>query len=154
MKKHGSALSRRKMLAITALGVGGLGAMAASALNRNWFVKDGRGRANWWNRQNRALASAGLNEWSAQLGSAFEFQTESGASMFKLVAVTPLLSSGARSEEVTRDRAFLAVFQGTAASTTSGNRIYATRHATGALDIFVGATDLTGTRPTLNAVFN
>jgi hypothetical protein len=154
MTSQGSAVSRRNILALAALGVGGLGAMAASALNRNWFTRDGRGGSSWWDGRPRPLAQAGLDEWSRQVGSPFELATESGASMFKLVAVTPLPSQGERPEQVTRDRAFLAVFEGTGASSAPGNRTYAARHATGAFDIFVGAADHSGPRPTLGAVFN
>jgi hypothetical protein len=134
------------------VGVGGLGAVAASALNRDWFAKDGRGQGSWWNRQNGSLDRAGLNEWSRHVGSVFELQTESGAAGFKLLAITPLVDRGQRPAELGRDRAFLATFEGNAQ--TAGNRTYTARHAAGTLDIFFGPISQSGQSATLSAVFN
>lgn len=152
MKTSGSRLSRRTLLGWTAVGVGGLGAMTASALNRNWFAKDGRGHRSWWNGAEQALDRAGYNEWNRHVGSTFELHTEAGPSSFKLVAVTPLAERGERPPELGRHSGFLATFEG--AGATAGNRTYTARHASGSLDIFFGAAVQTASSATITAVFN
>lgn len=152
MKKNDSRVSRRTLLGWSMVGMGSLGAVAASALNRNWFTRDARGAASWWDRQNGSLDRAGMNEWSRHIGSVFELQTEMGASGFKLLAVVPLDERGQRPEELARDRAFIARFEGTERAV--GDRTYTARHATGTLDIFFGAPLQSGERTTLSAVFN
>jgi hypothetical protein len=152
MKTSGSRLSRRKLLGWTALGVGGLGAVAASALNRNWFAKDARGKGSWWDRSDQPLERAGYNEWNRHVGSAFELHTETGQSSFKLVSVTPLAQRGERPHDLARDRGFTVTFEGDAG--TTGNRTYTARHATGSLEIFMGAANPSASTSTLTAVFN
>jgi hypothetical protein len=151
MKSISSGISRRAMIAWTAVGAGGLGAVAVSALNRTWFTSDGRGTGSWWNGQSRSLDRAGFNEWSRHVGSEFELHTETGASSLKLVAVTPFPEHGARPADLGRDRAFVAVFEGDG-RVPQGNRTYAARHASGNLDIFFGAADPATAK--LEAVFN
>ena len=123
MKKNDSRVSRRTLLGWSMVGMGSLGAVAASALNRNWFTRDARGAASWWDRQNGSL-----------------------------LAVVPLDERGQRPEELARDRAFIARFEGTERAV--GDRTYTARHATGTLDIFFGAPLQSGERTTLSAVFN
>ena len=152
MKKNDSRVSRRTLLGWSMVGMGSLGAVAASALDRNWFTRDARGERSWWDRQAGRLDGAGLNEWSRHIGSVFELQTETGVSGFMLLAVMPLDDRGQRPEELARDRAFIASFEGIGAA--NGDRTYTARHATGTLDIFFGAPLQSGGRTTLSAVFN
>jgi uncharacterized protein DUF6916 len=143
--------SRRVIVATLAVGVAALGAVAAPALNRTWFRRDGRGSGDWWSRQFVSLESAGLNEWSAQVGSEFRAASEAGTTAFKLVDVKALPSAGARPDAVSRDRAFVAVFDAGAAALPPGDRIYAVDHRAGAMKIFFSAAGA-GTR--IEAVFN
>jgi hypothetical protein len=143
-------MSRRNLLAGLAVGVAALGAVAAPALNRTWFARDGRGLSSWWGRQRRSLARAGMNEWSRQVGSDFVVQGESGAAALKLVEVKPMLSAGVRPPEVTRDRAFAATFDAGSAA-PAGDRIYAVRHDVYG-DMQVYFSPASGSRMT--AVFN
>jgi hypothetical protein len=152
MKRLGSDVSRRTLLGWTVAGVGTLGAVAASALNRSWFTNDGRGNASWWDGKGASLDRAGLNEWNRQVGSVFELHTESGPANLKLLSVTPLPDRGARPPELARHRAFIATFEGQTAA--AGNRTYTARHATGTLDIFFSAAQQTASAARLNAVFN
>ena len=152
MTTKGSRLSRRSVIAWTAAGIGGLGAMAASALNRTWFADDGRGARSWWDGAARGLEHAGYNEWHGHVGSMFELATEGGLSSFKLVSVTPLPDRGSRPETLGRDRAFLASFEGPPHG--AGNRTYTARHASGSLDIFFGPAESAGSVSRLGAVFN
>jgi hypothetical protein len=153
MKRIGSNLSRRAILSWTALGVGGLGAAAVSALNRSWFTQDARGASSWWTRGDGSLKRAGFNEWRSHVGSIFELDTGAGLSTLKLVSVTPLPARGQRPQELARDRAFMAVFEGEGADSI-GNRTYRARHASGTLDIFMGAAEDLGQTGRLQAVFN
>ena len=152
MKAGFSPFSRRKVIAAIGVGVAALGAVAVPALNRTWFRRDGRGEGSWWDRQFVSLETAGLHEWSRHVGSEFLAETESGSARFKLVGVKPLLSGGARPEQVSRDRAFVAVFDIGSASGPGGDRIYAVNHkVSGDMAIFFSPP---GGKGNIEAVFN
>ena len=144
--------SRRKFIAGIAVGVAALGAVAAPALNRSWFRRDGRGSGSWWGRQSVALENAGLNEWSQHVGSAFVAKAEGGSATLKLVAVKPLKTAGERPAKVTRDRSFVAVFDAGAGAPPPGDRIYAVNHvASGDMSIYFSPAGASGN---IEAVFN
>lgn len=147
-----SSLSRRKLIASLAVGVAVLGAVAAPALNRTWFKKDGRGPRGWWNRQFTSLERSGFDEWSRQIGSEFQARTEGGTAALKLVAVNPLNSKGARPDDVTRDRAFVAVFDAGSANLPAGDRMYAVNSTSGDMNIFFGPANPKTAH--IDAVFN
>jgi hypothetical protein len=153
--KPQATVSRRKLLSGLAVSAVGLGAVAASALNRTWFSRDARGSGSWWDRQFTALDHAGMNEWRRQIGSEFRVGAETGATSLKLVEVRPLASSGARPAGVSRDRAFLAVFDGGAAGQRpAGDRLYDVAHSRGDMRIYFSAADPAATTARLAAVFN
>ena len=144
--------SRRKVIAGIAVGAAGLTAVAAPALNKTWFAKDGRGKGSWWGRDSVSLETAGLDELTQHVGSEFAASAEGGTATLKLVAVKPLKSLGERPDSVARDRAFVAVFDAGAAAPPPGDRIYAVNHkASGDLSIYFGGATPAGN---LEAVFN
>jgi hypothetical protein len=143
--------SRRKFIAGLAVGAAALGAVAAPALNRSWFRKDARGSGGWWGRKSVALENGGLDEWSRHVGSAFAAKAENGTASLKLIAVKPLASAGERPDNVSRDRAFVAVFQ-PASAAPKGDRIYAVNHSvSGDMSIFFSPAAPNGH---VEAVFN
>ncbi len=146
-----ASLSRRKLVASMAVGIAALGAVAAPALNRTWFKNDARGPRGWWNRQFTALERGGFDEWSRQVGSEFQARTEGGTAALKLVAVNPLNSKGDRPDGVTRDRAFVAVFDAGSAN-VPGDRIYAVNSEAGDMNIFFGPANPKTAH--IDAVFN
>lgn len=147
-----ASLSRRKLVASMAVGIAALGAVAAPALNRTWFKSDARGPRGWWNRQFTSLERGGFDEWTRQVGSEFQAKTESGTAALKLVAVNPLNSKGARPDDVTRDRAFVAVFDAGSANLPAGDRMYAVNGAAGDLNVFFGPANPKTAH--IDAVFN
>jgi hypothetical protein len=147
-------LSRRKLLAGLTVSAVGLGAVAASALNRTWFSRDGRGDKSWWNRQSVSLDHAGLDEWTRHIGSEFTVRGENGATALKLVEVRPMASAGARPRDVARDRAFAAIFDGGAGTVPAGDRIYDVGHSQGDMKVYFAAADPAAKSVRLQAVFN
>ena len=145
--------SRRKVIAGIAVGAAGLTAVAAPALNKTWFAKDGRGKgSSWWGRDSVSLETAGLDEWTRHVGSEFATRAEGGTATLRLVAVKPLKSLGERPDDVARDRAFVAVFDAGAAAPPAGDRIYAVNHKeSGDMSIYFGGATPAGN---LEAVFN
>lgn len=144
--------TRRRILA--ALGLGGAAAatIAAPPLPLSWTRKSAAG--SWWDRSAGSLAHGAMDEWRSQIGSSFLVDGENGRATLKLVAVQPLNSKGRRPRSLGRDRAFAAVFEADGQG-PSGDRTYSVDHQSrGKIDIFMGAANLSGAKPRLEAVFN
>lgn len=93
---------------------------------------------NRFTRQFLSLADAEQAEWANQVGSVFTLE---GGYRLKLAGVSPLPSTGARPSNVTRDRAFEAVFEVLGGATMAGDLIYQASHSQyGSLPLFLSAT--------------
>lgn len=96
------------------------------------------------------LATGGLAEWRAAIGTVFAAESERGTVALRLAAVEPLPASGARPATLARDHAFAARFVPAIGPLPAGDRAY--RLSGGgyaALHVFVAARD-----EGLTAVFN
>jgi hypothetical protein len=154
MKSTTKAVSRRQMLAAAAVGAVAVGAAAAPMLSLSWLRRDDRRFNSWWSRQSLALERSGIEEWTRQVGTGFLLVAEAGPLPAKLVSVKAFPSSGRRPRDVTRNRAFAAVFD-VDGTLPAGNRIYSLRHPQfGAMDVFFSAPGGIGTATRIEAVFN
>ena len=149
MERAVSTVSRRTAM----LGLAGVAVTAMVATTAFRPTAGERARrvlaSNPLTRRFLSLANAGQAEWAGQVGS--EFRIEGGYRL-RLVGVQPLNSVGARPADVTRDRAFAALFDVLGGMTMPGDLIYTARHAQyGALPLFLSAT---GDPRRMLAVFN
>ncbi|HYD36284.1 MAG TPA: hypothetical protein VEA60_01645 [Allosphingosinicella sp.] len=148
-RENSSRLTRRKLLAGLGFGVAAVGAIAAPALQLSWTRKPGAS-GSWWDRQFTSLASAGVDEWSRQVGS--EFALAGGVA--RLAEVTPLRSPGRRPAGL-RDGAFVAVFESTGAALPPGDRMLDVSHAAaGEMKIYFSACGDQCGGHRLQAIFN
>ena len=144
-----SAVSRRNIL----IGLGGA-AIAAVVAAPMWQPSASqRARrllsSNAFTRRFISLAHAEQAEWTAQVGSVFTIE---GGYRMRLAGVEPLNSKGDRPADVTRERAFVAVFDVLGGMTMPGNLIYSVRHGQyGQMPIFLTVASDTGR---MLAVFN
>ena len=149
MERAASPISRRTVVA----GLGGLAVTALVATSAFQPSVTDRARrmlaSNRFTRRFLSLAGAEESEWAAQVGS--EFRVEGGYRM-RLAGVRPLLSSGARPANVSRGRAFVAVFEVAGGMTMPSDLIYTAFHSQyGQLPIFLTASADPGR---MLAVFN
>lgn len=143
-------LSRRNMVVLGGAAVA-VGAVLAAPF-RAAIVESGRELVSAVPLLRRPpnLATAGYEEWLAQVGTTFG---AGGGYSLRLAGVAPLLSSGARPAGL-RDRAFALNFDVAAGRTMAGDLIYTISHPTyGPLQIFLSATGPTS-RSRMIAVFN
>jgi hypothetical protein len=147
--ERASTVSRRNLLAGLA-GVAVTAVLATAAFRPTVGERARRALAgNGFTRRFLSLAEAGQREWAAQIGSVFEVQ---GGGTMRLAGVRALQSSGARPPSVTRDRAFVAVFDVMNGMTMAGDLIYTISHPQyGPLPIFLSAS---GNPRRMMAVFN
>lgn len=150
--KATTVITRRRILA--ALGLGGAAAatIAAPPLPLSWTRKPAAG--SWWDRSGGSLQHAAIDEWRGQIGASFRVDAENGSATLRLVKVQELNSKGRRPASLGRDRAFSAVFEAEGSAPT-GDRTYEVAHQDhGTMNIFMGAANLSGPKPRLEAVFN
>jgi hypothetical protein len=143
-----SFYSRRKLLC--GLGLGGVG-MATSS----WAAPIAGALSKVVPRVTASVRQTGMADWTAAIGASFIVRGESGAAPVKLVAVTPLASSGRRPAGL-RSGAFAATFQGTDSRLfPAGNRTYVFQQGNGSqMQLFVSAKSLLGGKAQLIAILN
>lgn len=108
--KQVGPVSRRRMIAGLA-GVAAAGGFGAWALPVGWYEqRKALVPASWWRRRNWTLATAGIREWTSQVGRSFVILGAHRELRLKLVEVRPFPSPGERPPEVSRDQAFAAIF--------------------------------------------
>ena len=100
--------------------------------------------------QGRALATSEMNGWQTIVGTEFE----TAGFRLKLVGVQPLPSVGARPADVTRHRAFVAVFEILSGGTMPGDLIYTMRSERQVLDVFLTNASTREFPNRMHAVFN
>lgn len=149
MEEAASPISRRSAVA-------GLAGLAVTAVVATTALRPSAGdrarrllASNPLTRGFVSLASAEQSEWTAQVGS--DFTLEGGYRM-RLAGVRPLLSAGDRPANVTRERAFIAVFEVAGGVALPGDLIYTATHASyGQLPLFLSQA---GDPGRMIAVFN
>jgi hypothetical protein len=132
------------------------GATVAAAVAAVPLLRPGAGSrtrrllaSNGLTRRFLSLADAERDEWAAQVGSNFAAE---GGYRLKLAGVRPLRSEGARPSSVSRQSAFVAVFDVLDGRTMAGDLIYTLRHSQyGRLPIFLTVSEHPGR---MLAVFN
>jgi hypothetical protein len=141
-----SLLTRRNVVAMS-VGAAATGAMAASlSFTSGKFAAPKA--VSWWDRPTVNLATAGANDWLAQVGSSFTLESEHGDLGVKLASVTTFPMVGTRPAGL-RDRAFALNFSLSKGVLPTGDRIYTMNHSTGVLKMYFSDTD-----KVLLAVFN
>jgi hypothetical protein len=149
-RENSSRLSRRNLLAGLGFGVAAVGALAAPALQLSWTRKPGA-KGSWWDRRFTSLSSAGVDEWSRQIGT--EFAVGDGV-VARLAEVTPLRSPGRRPAEL-RDTAFAVVLEAAGTTLPPGDRILDVSHAAaGKMKIYFSACGDACGGHRLQAIFN
>ena len=146
--------SRRSILAGLAIGGTGMGAAAMALGGRGFAPLVGDAEASWWSVPPVALETAAASAWFGRIGEIFEVETEAGKLFLRLARVQPLISEGARPDDVTRQRAFALQFEGDGDQWPAGAQIYKVRHAVGELDIYFDAASARVGTSILQAVFN
>jgi len=139
MDRAAPSHSRRNIL----LGLTGIAVAGIVATARLFPSAEQRTRrilaSNPLTRQFLSLADAEQAEWARQVGSVFSVD---GGYRLKLLGIQPLPSLGARPADVTRERAFAAVFQVLDGATMAGDLIYSASHSQyGGLPLFLSVTD-------------
>jgi hypothetical protein len=149
MDRAAPRISRRNIL----LGVAGVAVAGVVATSR--FIpgaEQGTRRllaSNGFTRRFLSLADAGQEEWAAQVGSVFVLE---GGQRLRLAGIRPLASAGERPADVSRRRAFLAVFDVLGGATLPADIIHTARHRQyGSLPLFLSAS---GRPSRMFAVFN
>ena len=138
MEHAAAPLSRRNIL----VGLAGAAVTAVVATTALRPALGDRGRralaSKSFTRRFLSLADAGEGEWQAQVGSEF---TADGGYTLRLAGVRPLTSLGTRPPEVTRERAFAAIFDVRGGMTMAGDLIYTVTHPQyGRMPLFLSAT--------------
>ena len=100
--------------------------------------------------QGRVLATSEMNGWQNIVGTEFE----TAGFRLKLVGVQPLPTVGARPTDVTRDRAFVAVFEIQSGGTMPSDLIYTMRSERHVLDVFLTSASTREFPNRMHAVFN
>lgn len=139
MERATTALSRRNIL----IGVAGVAVAAVIATpSLRPGVADRTRRllaSNSFTRRFISLANAEQGEWQAQVGSDF---TAEGGYTLRLAGVRALPSEGERPANVTRERAFVAVFDVRNGMTMAGDLIYTVTHPQyGRMPLFLSTSD-------------
>lgn len=151
MEKAHAYLSRRNML-LAGSGLACAGALVAlsggNAITGGIDqILSGRGGAG-----SASLANANFPEWVRHVGTRFAV---AGGATIRLAGVRALPSIGRRPPGVTRDRAFLAVFDVLGGHSLAGDLIYSIAHPQlGALPIFLSASTDPSNSSRMFAVFN
>ena len=152
MEKTESALTRRRMMLITGGAVAGAGALIAAPFREEIAATVrqvvtstplGRGLVS--------LATAGYDEWAAQVGSIF---TLGDGTRLTLAGVRAFPSTGLRPRGG-RDRAFVALFDAAGGRSPAPDLIQTANHAQyGPLPLFLSATGDPRMPGRMLAVFN
>jgi hypothetical protein len=152
MKDTRSSLSRRHMLIASGGAVAVFGAAIAVPARASASPGPrGRSRTPGLLPGARSLATAGHDEWAAQVGSTFAI---AGAQGLALTAVRPLHSSGRRPAGA-RGTAFVAQFDLLGAGPIAGDRIYTVSHPQhGPFQMFLTAAGDARNPGRMHAVFN
>lgn len=144
----GPSVNRRTAVAgLCATGVFGAYAFAASS---NQQATTGSSTTTTTTTQTSTLATSEMDRWTKMVGSEF---TGSGYRL-KLMGVQPMNSAGVRPPDVTRDSAFVAVFEVLAGGYMPGDLIYRMSTRNQVLDIFLANANTTQFPRNMNAVFN
>lgn len=138
MEHAAAPLSRRNIL----VGLAGAAVTAVVATTALRPSLGDRGRrllaSNSFTRRFLSLAEAEQGEWQAQVGT--DFAAEGGYTL-RLAGVRPLPSGGTRPAEVTRERAFAAIFDVRGGLTMASDLIYTVTHPQyGRMPLFLSAT--------------
>jgi hypothetical protein len=147
MDNNRGSLTRRNMLIASG---GAVAVLGAGIVPSGAAASPGSGRRGRTSPGARSLASAGHDQWAAEVGSTFAV---AGAQGLALAEVRPLESPGPRPSGA-RDRAFVARFDVVGGSPIAGDRIYTVSHPRhGPFQMFVTAAgeDSPGR---MHAVFN
>ncbi|TMJ19757.1 MAG: hypothetical protein E6G92_08285 [Alphaproteobacteria bacterium] len=152
MEDTRGTLSRRNMLIA---GGGAVAALGASIALPSGATASPRARTQSSTQRRlsgaRPLASAGHDEWAAQVGSTFAV---AGAQGLTLAQVRPLESSGRRPAGA-RDRAFLAEFEIVGRGRIAGDQTYMVSHPeSGPFQMFLTAAGDARNPGRMHAVFN
>jgi hypothetical protein len=109
--------ARRTLIggAIAAAGAAAVAAPARAA--RLAGLKPSNGNA-------RQLATGGMNDWQAAVGTLFAAETPAGTVGLRLASVAALPSSGARPSGLARDHAFVATFETAVGQLPAGSGTY------------------------------
>ena len=136
MKLTDLTLSRRRMVVALGGAVVAVGALLAAPV-RSLLTQGGGGSGSVSApRTTINLATAGYDQWLAQVGTKFS----SGGYSLKLSGISALNSTGARPAGL-RDRAFALNFDISAGQTMAGDLIYTISHPQyGPLQLFLSAT--------------
>jgi hypothetical protein len=153
MVKTDALLSRRKLL-VTA-GVVGTAAVAALTPLRTVLINATRDlvkKQPTLRRWIMPLAQAGYDDWLAQVGATF---TVGGGTSLKLAGVRAFAAAGTRPSSLSRDRAFVAMFDVQNRRTLPGDLIFTITHPIhGAFQLFLSAAGDPRTPGRMLAVFN
>ena len=143
---------------LAGLGAGAVGAAASVApvLGLRPAAGDSSRPLSWWDRSFQSLHSAGLAEWNALVGEAFDLDGPGGPHRLRIAAVTAFPRSGRRPATLARSQAFSVVFESVAGPPLpSTDRLCQIVHRSfPPLSVYMGAPFLVGRKPRLIAVFN
>jgi len=128
---------------------GALGAFAFAAV-RTQQSSPAQTSATTTQVQSTTLATAEMDRWSRMVGSEF---TTAGFSL-KLMGVQALNSAGVRPPEVTRDAAFVAIFDVLSGGYMPGDLIYRMTSRSQVLDVFLNNAFTPQFPRRMHAVFN
>jgi hypothetical protein len=125
-----------------------LGAFSFAAVRTQQQLAKGQQPAG--QTQTQSLATSEMDRWSRMVGDEFT----GGGFRLKLKGVQALNSKGDRPPEVTRDAAFLAVFEVLSGGFMPGDLIYRMSTRNQALDVFLGNASTRAFPNQMHAVFN
>ena len=143
----GPSVNRRGVVAgICATGVFGAYAFAASSNHQTSTTSS----TTTTTTTTSTLATSEMDRWTKMVGSEFT----GGGYRLKLMGVQAMNSSGVRPPDVTRDSAFVAVFEVLAGGYMPGDLIYRLSTRNQVLDIFLANAFTSQFPRNMNAVFN
>ena len=150
-KRDGSGLSRRGLLAsLCASAVAGIAGLVALNSSRRPGTGPRSAPTAQARAQGQSLATSEMDGWSRIVGTNFH----AAGFDLRLAGVEPLPSVGARPADVTRDRAFLAVFDVRSGGEMPSDLIYSMTSGNHALDIFLTSAATARFPNRMHAVFN
>ena len=123
-------VSRRKAMYAIGGGVAVAGGLAVPILGQMTPKGGGSGGGSLWSRPAANLATAGMSEWQAMIGSTFSIIHEKGTASVRLQAVDALPSAGVRPPDVSRDKAFAVKFAKPNKDVPAGDRVYIVKQST------------------------
>ena len=132
-------LSRRNVVVGLVGTAAAIGAVGVSALPVGWYeAKRAALPASWWSRSRWTLATAGLKEWTSQVGHSFVLLGPSWEVLLYLREVKSFPSPGERPPEVARKQGFAAIFDSGRVKMPARDRIYRLANVRyGEMDIFL-----------------